>query len=85
MRFRTTIEQAGKTAMGFEVPPEVVEGLGAGKRPPVTVMIKGYSYRNTVAVLGGRPDRLVPWSSKPFRRPGHRCRPCVSRVWTRST
>jgi hypothetical protein len=54
MRFRTTIEQAGKTAMGFEVPWDVVEGLGAGKRPPVTVTINGYTYRNTVAVLGGR-------------------------------
>ena len=54
MRFRTTIQQSGKSIMGFEVPPEVVEGLGAGKRPPVTVTIKGYTYRNTVAVLGGR-------------------------------
>lgn len=54
MRFRTTIERAGKTAMGFEVPPEAIEGLGAGKRPPVTVTINGYTYRNTVAVLGGR-------------------------------
>ena len=40
--------------MGFEVPPEVVETLGAGKRPPVTVTINGYTYRNTVAVLDGR-------------------------------
>jgi hypothetical protein len=54
MRFRTTIEQAGKTAMGFEVPGDVVKGLGAGKRPPVMVTINGYTYRNTVAVLGGR-------------------------------
>src|SRR6185503_14664146 len=53
MRFRTTIKQNGKTAMGFEVPPEVVEALGAGKRPPVTVTINGYTYRNTVAVMGG--------------------------------
>lgn len=53
MRFRTTILQTGRTAMGFEVPPEVVEGLGAGKRPPVTVTINGYTYRNTVAVMGG--------------------------------
>jgi Bacteriocin-protection, YdeI or OmpD-Associated/Domain of unknown function (DUF1905) len=52
-RFRTTIQQNGKTALGFEVPPEVVEALGAGKRPPVTVTINGYSYRNTVAVMGG--------------------------------
>jgi hypothetical protein len=54
MRFRTTILQEGKTAMGFEVPPEVVEALGAGKRPPVRVTINGYTYRNSVAVLGGR-------------------------------
>ena len=54
MRFRTTILQEGKTAMGFEVPAEVVEALGAGKRPPVNVTINGYTYRNTVAVLQGR-------------------------------
>jgi len=53
MRFRTTLLSAGKTALGFEVPPAVVEGLGAGKRPPVLVTINGYTYRNTVAVYGG--------------------------------
>ena len=53
MRFRTTMLSAGKTALGFEIPPEVVEGLGAGKRPPVLVTINGYTYRNTVAVYGG--------------------------------
>ena len=53
MRFRTTILTTGKTTMGFEVPPEVVESIGAGKRPPVTVTINGYTYRNTVAVMGG--------------------------------
>ena len=53
MRFRTTIQAAGKTALGFEIPPDVVEGLGAGKRPPVLVTINGYTYRNTVAVYGG--------------------------------
>jgi len=53
MRFRTTLLSAGKTALGFEVPPDVVEGLGAGKRPPVLVTINGFTYRNTVAVYGG--------------------------------
>jgi hypothetical protein len=53
VRFRTTILQTGKSAMGFMVPPEVVEGLGAGRRPPVTVTINGYTYRNTVAVMNG--------------------------------
>jgi hypothetical protein len=53
-RFRTTILQTGKTTLGFEVPASAVEALGVGKRPPVTVTVNGYSYRNTVAVLGGR-------------------------------
>ncbi len=52
-RFTTTILQTGKTAMGFEVPASVVDALGAGKRPPVRVTINGYTYRNTVAVMGG--------------------------------
>ncbi len=53
MRFRTTIEQNGKTATGIRVPDEVVEALGSGKRPAVTVTINGYTYRNTIAVMGG--------------------------------
>jgi hypothetical protein len=54
VRFQTTILQTGKTTMGFEIPESAVEALGAGKRPPVTVTINGYTYRNTIAVMGGR-------------------------------
>jgi hypothetical protein len=53
MRFRTTIVQSGKTATGIQVPDEVVEALGSGKRPAVTVTLNGYSYRSTVASMGG--------------------------------
>ena len=53
MRFRTTILQAGKTATGIEVPASVVESLGTSKRPAVSVTIKGFTYRSTVAVMGG--------------------------------
>ena len=53
MRFRTTLLQNDKTATGFRVPGEIVEALGKGKRPPVRVTINGYTYRSTVAVLGG--------------------------------
>jgi len=53
MKFRTTILQADKNATGIQIPDEVVESLGAGKRPPVRVTINGYTYRNTVAVMGG--------------------------------
>ena len=52
MKFHTTLLQSGKTAVGIQVPNEVVEALGAGKRPPVRVTINGYTYRNTVAVYG---------------------------------
>jgi hypothetical protein len=53
MRFRTTILQSGKTAAGIEVPPEIVDALGAGRRPKVSVTIRGYTYRSSVAVMGG--------------------------------
>ena len=54
MKFRTKILTAGKTATGIRVPDEVVEKLGAGKRPPVRVTLKGYTYRSTIAVMGGK-------------------------------
>ena len=54
MKFTTTLLQAGKTATGIEVPPEIVEALGAGKRPPVRVTLRGYTYRSTIAVMGGK-------------------------------
>src|SRR3982074_3667645 len=53
MRFHTTILQSGKTATGIQIPDELVEALGAGKRPAVRVTINGYTYRSTVAVMGG--------------------------------
>jgi hypothetical protein len=53
MRFRTTILQGGKTATGIQVPDEVVDALGSGKRPAVKVTINGFTYRSTVAVMGG--------------------------------
>jgi hypothetical protein len=54
MKFRTKIIQARKTATGIEIPPKIVEALGAGKRPPVRVTINDYTYRSTVAVMGGK-------------------------------
>jgi hypothetical protein len=55
MRFRARLETEGKTATGINVPAEVVDALGGGKRPRVTVTINGqHTYRSSVAVLGGR-------------------------------
>jgi hypothetical protein len=53
MRFRATLELGGKTATGIRVPPEVVERLGSGKKPAVSVTINGHTYRSTIASMGG--------------------------------
>jgi hypothetical protein len=52
--FRTVVEAAGKTATGLPVPDDVVERLGAGRRPSVTVTLGGHTYRSTIASMGGR-------------------------------
>jgi bacteriocin resistance YdeI/OmpD-like protein/uncharacterized protein DUF1905 len=54
MKVRVLIESAGKTAAGMHIPVEVVEALGAGKKPPVRVTINGYTYRSTIATIDGR-------------------------------
>ena len=54
MKFRTTILQAMKTATGIHVPDEIVETLGGGKRARVAVTLNGYTYRSSLAVMGGR-------------------------------
>lgn len=62
MQFRAVIEQSGKTATGIVVPPEVVEALGAGKKPKVVVVLNGYTYRSSIAVMGG--DFMIPVSAE---------------------
>jgi hypothetical protein len=60
MRFETTMFLSGNNT-GIEVPPELIDELGAGRKPPVIVTVNGYEYRSTVAVMGGR--YLIPFSS----------------------
>ena len=40
--------------VGIKVPEDIVLGFGVGKRVPVIVTIKGYSYPSTTAVMGGQ-------------------------------
>jgi hypothetical protein len=68
MKFRATLELNGRTATGIEVPPDVVEALGGGRRPAVTVTIGGHSYRSTIGTMGGRT--LVPVSAENRVRSG---------------
>ncbi|KQN41580.1 YdeI/OmpD-associated family protein [Frigoribacterium sp. Leaf44] len=60
--FRTTIAEARTNATGIVVPPEAVESLASGKKPAVVVTVEGYTYRSTVASMGGR--FLIPVSAE---------------------
>jgi hypothetical protein len=51
--FDTTVIATGNNT-GIVVPDEMIERLGAGRRPAVVVNVNGYEYRNTVGVMGGR-------------------------------
>ena len=53
MRFRATIQGTGKTAAGIQVPNEVVEALGPSRKPAVRATINGFTYRSSVASMGG--------------------------------
>ncbi len=62
MRFRGKILLGGKTATGIRVPDVVVASLGPSKRPAVRVTIESYTYRNSVASMGG--DFMLPVSAE---------------------
>jgi hypothetical protein len=51
--YTTTVKADGNNT-GLEVPPEVIAALGSSRKPAVVVTVAGYTYRNTVAVLGGK-------------------------------
>jgi hypothetical protein len=53
MDFDATLELDGKTATGITVPPDVIESLGAGKRPAVLVTINGSSFSTTIGSMKG--------------------------------
>jgi hypothetical protein len=54
VKFHTTILQTGQNTTGIQVPEDVVEKLGGGKRPLVRVTVKKYTYRSAVAVMAGK-------------------------------
>jgi len=53
MKFRADVEPT-EPMRGLEVPEEVVEALGEGKRPPVTITINGHSWKSRIAIMRGR-------------------------------
>jgi hypothetical protein len=53
MKFRAHVEPP-EPMRGLEVPEEVVDALGGGKRPRVTITINGHTWKSRVAVMRGR-------------------------------
>ena len=62
IRFHTTILQTGKNTAGIQVPEEIIEQLGSGKRPLVRVTINKYTYRSAVAVMDSK--YMISFSSE---------------------
>lgn len=52
-RFRAVIEPIGRAA-GVEIPAELLEGLGSGKRPKVLITINNHTWRSAVIPHDGR-------------------------------
>jgi len=53
---------------GIEVPTEIIDALGGGKRPAVVVTVNGFSFRSTVGVMGGRS--MISFSADKRRESG---------------
>jgi len=53
VKFRADVEPT-EPMRGLEVPEEVVEAMGGGKRPPVTITINGHSWKSRIAIMRGR-------------------------------
>ena len=58
MTFRAQVEP-NEPMRGLEVPAQVVEALGGGKRPRVIITINRHSWRSRVAIMRGGPVRAV--------------------------
>jgi len=53
VKFSAVVKPAGN-ATGVEVPAEVVDALGSGRRPKVVITIGGHTWRSRVASAGDR-------------------------------
>lgn len=65
--YRTEMALVGRNT-GIPVPPDVLDELGGGKRPGVSVGVNGYRYDSTVGSMGGR--FLIPFSAQHRARSG---------------
>jgi hypothetical protein len=62
LTFHTTLHLTGRNT-GIIVPPEVVDALGAGKKPAVAVTVNNhYTYRSSIASMSGQ--FMIPVSAE---------------------
>jgi hypothetical protein len=55
------VEAEGRKATGIEVPPAVLDELGAGRRPAVVVHLGDHQMQTTIGSMGGRS--MIPVSA----------------------
>lgn len=67
VRYETTLSRFGNNT-GIEVPTSVLEELGGGRRPAVSVVVNGYAFDSTVGAMGGLA--LIPFSAQRRRESG---------------
>jgi hypothetical protein len=53
IKLRAVLELRGKTATGIVIPGKIVEKLDSGKKPKVVVVVNGYTFRSSIAFMGG--------------------------------
>jgi hypothetical protein len=53
MKLRAELQRTGGTTTGFQVPDEFVSELGGGGRPKVVVVLNGFTFRSSIAKMGG--------------------------------
>jgi hypothetical protein len=58
----TVVKDSEFNATGLQIPVEAIAALNAGKKPKVVVSLNGFTYRTTVAVMGG--EFWVPLSQE---------------------
>lgn len=51
--FRATLVGMGKATCGIRVPDDIVDALGGGGHPKVVATLNDYTYRTSVARMGG--------------------------------
>ncbi len=54
MRLRLELVSHGGNTAGFEIPDEVVEELGGGRKPKVVATIGKHTWRSSIANMGGQ-------------------------------